>query len=315
MTRLTYFITGCALLVGCALACSGVAPEDPATEADASVSPPSAPPGEPAALPTTLAEDLDAGLRRPPQPGSGGQDLRGSRALDTNETLALGTHPQRRLEAPSRGCSDASFLQYQIGGPMPGPVVKLIPVFVGSNVAPYVTSNIGPFLTDLQNSRYMGWLRDEYGAPWVHFDGTAYTIPALTTDAGNVTDSQIQTALQSAIPNPLPSGPNYLYILHLPPGVVVSKPGLGTQCQAWSGYHSSIPNTSIAYAVMADFSVATDAGNCGALATCGLTPSPNGWYDALTQTESHEIAEALTDPFWHRTHRPVRTTGRRVRWK
>jgi hypothetical protein len=106
-----------------------------------------------------------------------------------------------------------------------------------------------------------------------------------TPDPGqSVTDQAVQSMLQNEIANnaafPQP-GPNTLYFVYLPTGVVSVQNG-GSSCQSFCGYHNDI-NGQIFYALMPH----PDCNGCtGTLAV----------FDALTSTSSHELCEAITDP-------------------
>jgi hypothetical protein len=101
---------------------------------------------------------------------------------------------------------------------------------------------------------------------------------ALTTiPSGNVTDAQIQTALEGAInaktlPQP---DENTLYAIYFPPGVRITIDG-DTSCLGFGAYHDATPLTQhhAAYAVMPD---------------CGDS------FSGVTSVSSHELVEAITD--------------------
>jgi hypothetical protein len=111
------------------------------------------------------------------------------------------------------------------------------------------------------------------------------TTTITSPDVGQtVADSDIQTMLQNAIANntlPQPTA-NTLYFVYFPTGVVVEQGG-SSSCQAFCGYHDTINNGQIFYAV----EPYPDCSGCtGNLAV----------FDALTTTSSHELCEAITDP-------------------
>jgi hypothetical protein len=99
----------------------------------------------------------------------------------------------------------------------------------------------------------------------------------------HATDSTIRHLLQQEIVSnpafPKPS-PNLLYFVYLPPGVSLTSQG-GKSCMTFCGYHDSIDGQ-IFYAAM------PYPGCNGCLG--GLSD-----LDALTQTSSHELCEAITD--------------------
>jgi hypothetical protein len=110
---------------------------------------------------------------------------------------------------------------------------------------------------------------------------TTITSPQLRN---SVSDHAIQHMLEQEIASnaafPQPNA-NLLYFVYLPPGVSVSQGG-SRSCQAFCGYHDTINNGQIYYAVMP---YAGCTGCTGGLAV----------FNALTGTSSHELSEAITD--------------------
>jgi hypothetical protein len=111
------------------------------------------------------------------------------------------------------------------------------------------------------------------------------TATVTTPDTGqSVTDADIQNMLQNEIANntafPQPTA-NTLYFVYLPTGVTVQQGG-GSSCQVFCGYHDNI-NGQIFYGV----EPYPDCAGC----TANLAV-----FDALTNTSSHELCEAITDP-------------------
>jgi hypothetical protein len=111
------------------------------------------------------------------------------------------------------------------------------------------------------------------------------TTTVTTPDTGqSVTDTDIQNMLQNQIATntsfPQP-GANTLYFVYLPTGVTVEQGG-SSSCQSFCGYHDSI-NGQIFYAVEPYPDCAGCTGNLAV-------------FDALTNTSSHELCEAITDP-------------------
>jgi hypothetical protein len=111
------------------------------------------------------------------------------------------------------------------------------------------------------------------------------TTTITTPDVGQtVTDADIQTMIQNAIANntlPQPNA-NTLYFVYFPSGVVVQLDG-SSSCQSFCGYHDTINNGQIFYAV----EPYPDCSGC----TGGLTA-----FEAITTTSSHELCESITDP-------------------
>ncbi len=118
---------------------------------------------------------------------------------------------------------------------------------------------------------------------------------ASPAPATSVSDTAIraflrkQLAAKKKIPAPTP---NSLYLLFLPPGVRVSAFG-SLSCQSFCGYHDAI-DKKIFYAVM-------PFPGCSGCRGGGIA-----MLDALTETSSHELCEAITDPIpghgWYDDH-------------
>lgn len=110
------------------------------------------------------------------------------------------------------------------------------------------------------------------------------TTTITTSDPGtSVDDSAIQQLLNNGIANntfPQPTA-NTLYFVYLPSGVTVTQGG-SSSCSSFCGYHDAI-NSQIFYAVMPY----PDCSGCSSNLTI---------INALTQTSSHELCEAITDP-------------------
>ncbi len=116
----------------------------------------------------------------------------------------------------------------------------------------------------------------------------AYTVGVghLSTQApAQIDDAQISTFIRSKIVSkdlPYPTA-NTLYVIFYPDGTDITLQG-STSCQSFGGYHNEFAmtaNLSVAYAVI------PRCGGFGQMA--GI--------DELTATTSHELVEAVTDPF------------------
>ena len=114
--------------------------------------------------------------------------------------------------------------------------------------------------------------------------GSRIGTTTITTDPGtSVDDTAIQQMLNTGIANntfPKPTA-NTLYFVYLPSGVTVTQGG-SSSCTAFCGYHDDI-NSQIFYAIMP-------------YPDCTGCESTLAVLDALTQTSSHELCEAITDP-------------------
>jgi len=145
---------------------------------------------------------------------------------------------------------------------------------------------IGQFFEFILSSQLIDRLA-EYGVdgqPISH--GTLVGAALISMQLGaQISDAQIQQLLQQLISNnptfPQPA-PNRLYFLYFPPNVEVAS-GNDRSCQQYCGYHSAMQGN-IYYAVMPF--------PCEGGCTGGLS-----LLDALTSVTSHELCEAITDPF------------------
>lgn len=145
---------------------------------------------------------------------------------------------------------------------------------------------IGVFFNDILQSELIEQL-NEYNVAGQTI-GTGQIINAtlvLGTLGNQLSDAQLQAMLHNLISGnanfPQPS-PNRLYFMYLPSGVEVVS-GSDRSCQQFCGYHSATQD-GIYYAVMPY--------PCDGSCTGGLST-----LDALTAVSSHELCEAITDPF------------------
>lgn len=105
----------------------------------------------------------------------------------------------------------------------------------------------------------------------------------MTLTGRQVTDAQIQQAIQSWIANKTVPAPtdNTLYFVYLPPNVLSIMPSGDLSCSQFCGYHNAIGN--VYYAVVPYVS-------------CNGCVFPGDFLDTLTEVSSHELVEAITDP-------------------
>jgi hypothetical protein len=198
--------------------------------------------------------------------------------------------------------------------------LRIVPIYPHVREAaapvPLLTYRGGPLLTNIEVFTVF------WGAPWLDPANSAfiqqmnsffdtilasalmdqlaeYSVPGKTIGRGvllgtrtetanspgkSVTDAAIQNFLQSLISAgtlPAPSS-NSLYFIFLPPGTVVRQGGAAS-CKDFCGYHDTISDGNIFYAVM------PFPGCSGCLGSLDTFP-------ALTSTSSHELCEAVTDP-------------------
>ena len=152
---------------------------------------------------------------------------------------------------------------------------------------------IADFYAGVTNSNFIDWL-NEYStaiaaqagshkgsAGTNQYIGRGNYVAAITlanVPAGNVTDAQIQSALDGGIADgtlPAPDD-NTLYAVYFPPGVTITLDG-STSCSGFGAYHDAIIETQrhdTYYLVMPD---------------CGSS------FKSMTSTSSHELIEAITD--------------------
>jgi hypothetical protein len=176
------------------------------------------------------------------------------------------------------------------GGPLLSSV-QVFTVFWGSawTQSPQLdlAGQINDFFTFIVTSPLLDQLAAEYQVPAFpigqgSFAGT-FTI-ADADPAAQVSDGDIQNLLQQQLgSNPAfpAAGPDNLYFVFTPPGVIVSL-GADLSCSVFCGYHDAI-NGSIFYAVVPS----PDCAGC-------QTPSA-ATLDAVTVISSHELCEAITD--------------------
>ena len=178
------------------------------------------------------------------------------------------------------------------------PIAKVYVVWWGdpANINAAVTAakgGIADFYAGVTNSPFMDWL-NEYStnisaqagshmgmAGTGQFIGRGNYVRSITLTkipTGNVTDAQIQTALDAALDDgtlPEPDD-NSIYAIYFPSGVSISLDG-SASCQGFGAYHEAILETkrkNVIYLVMPD---------------CG------GSFKGMCSVSTHELVEALTD--------------------
>jgi hypothetical protein len=194
------------------------------------------------------------------------------------------------LVAPGPGIQAPPTPQLTYGG---GPLVTAVDVFTvfwgeawSAAAQQSLVTSLNAFFGFIVASPYVDQL-SEYDTPASHirrgrFVGTAtVTAPPLGT---TVTDTAIRQMLEQQLAGKTSfpaAGPNTVYFVFLPPGVLVAAGG-DRSCQAFCGYHDHI-NAQVFYAVVPYPGCAGCLGGLGPL-------------DALTSISAHELAEAITDP-------------------
>ena len=176
-----------------------------------------------------------------------------------------------------------------------GPILNKpiwVPVFF-ANEDPAMKMQILDFLGKVGTSQYWSDALSEYGV------GPGATWPAVVelqeTPPASLTDQEIQIWLAGKLDADDPALPaakaNMIYVLHYPSGTTITLPsgfnGTSTSCVEFGGYHSDVHldtnhfKTDVVYAV---------------IPRCDQFGKFSG-IDAITTTESHELAEAATDPY------------------
>jgi hypothetical protein len=192
------------------------------------------------------------------------------------------------------------------GGPVIG-AVEVIPIYWGaawaSGTNATLATQLDSFFDFIVTSSYMDLLHEystastsiQHGKrlPSVHVSASE---PGTVTPTGRqVTDAQIQTALQGWIANhtvPATTA-NTLYFIFLPPNVVSLSFG-SQSCTGYCGYHDHVGG--VYYAVIP-------------FVNCSGCVFPGNFLDTLTEVCSHEFAEAVTDPQLNAWFDPVTGPG------
>jgi hypothetical protein len=210
--------------------------------------------------------------------------------MDVDNGMVSNVYP-----APHPGVPQIAYL----GGPVLNSP-KLVPVFFADE-DPMIQPKLVDFVNKIGGTMYFAAATAEYNV------NPAKSLPpvVLTEKAPAQTDdSAIQSWLAAKLNANDPAWPapdaNTLYILHYPSTTGITQQtamGLQVSCQNFGGYHNSTTldamhgTMDVAYAVIpqcAQFYPASAPG----------TPQPHfTGLDAITGPESHEIMEAVTDPY------------------
>ena len=174
-----------------------------------------------------------------------------------------------------------------------GPVLaspRFVPVFFGDDDPAFV-AQVEDFLAKVGGTNYWKAAVSEYGVgPGVSTAGVHLTETAPT----NLSDGQIRAWLEGKLNSDDPAFPvadkNTLYVLHYTAGTSISLPGGGgaeSSCVQFGGYHGEARLNSLHGGISVAYAVIPRCGNFD-----GLTG-----IDAVTGAGSHELAEAVTDPY------------------
>lgn len=189
-----------------------------------------------------------------------------------------------------------------------GPVIsnpRVLTVFWGSSVNGTLQRDLGPFYAATVNSTHMDWL-DQYATFGVAVDGRQgtnqhlgrgsyigeFVINPIHTSK-KIDDKDIQAEIEAQVANHVLPAPdnNTVYMVHFPAGITISIEGMkscANFCAYHNGFQSKAMNSNVFYGVMPDVT----AGACSF--GCGM--SSNG-FESTTMVSSHELFEAITDPF------------------
>ncbi len=180
-----------------------------------------------------------------------------------------------------------------------GPVISHVKVFVvfwGIGVDSQIQLNIGPFYQNILDSGYMDGLA-QYATNVSAIDGRAGTGQTIgrgrllgeTTitpknQNTNLSDEMIQKELEFQISSGAlpPADADTLYMIYLPAGFQVSLPDSSHSCwgeKALLGYHEGFKS---------------QAGNS---IFYGVIPDCTASFREVSAVSSHEMVEAVTDPF------------------
>lgn len=209
---------------------------------------------------------------------------------DVDNGMVSTTYPASHFVAPQIAWS---------GGPVLASP-KLVPVFFANEDA-FMQMQLTDYVSKIGGTQYFAAATAEYGiSPAVSLS------PVILTETApdQIDDTDIQTWLAGKLNADDPAWPapdaNTVYLLHYPEGTGVTQHtsvGVLLACQNFGGYHNSTPldvahaSMDVAYAVLprcATFYPATAP---------GTKQTKYIGIDAATGIESHEILEAVTDPF------------------
>jgi len=192
-----------------------------------------------------------------------------------------------------------------------------VAVFWNSNVNAQIQANMGQFYADVTQSTYWPWLQEydsvgltsgghngDQAILGVSSGGSFVIVPSLcpasTTTTCKITDAQLQAELTRQINGGVLPAPaldctgnaKTVYMVSFPPNISLTGPtGVGKSCVQFCAYHNTgtygSTGTALVYAALMDEFSGGCATGCGSNAT-GLENS--------TDTASHELVEAVTDP-------------------
>jgi hypothetical protein len=183
------------------------------------------------------------------------------------------------------------------------PHVQVQPLYYGSDWSKNPTDSrmarkLDGYLKYVVQSPYMDMLKkDGYGVGRGRFDPGKFVTANLdrtNSSSGSVSDSQLRSALQSAISHGALEAPdrNRLYVVYVEKNLVVDQ-SFGNSQSDFLGYHGAFAGRD-ASGHKADIHYAVITYPGGRVGNASLP-----WLSTLgqlTQVTSHELAEAVTDP-------------------
>ncbi len=177
-----------------------------------------------------------------------------------------------------------------------GPVISHVKVFVvywGSEVNTELQVKLKPFYQSILSSNYMDVLA-QYKTDIPAMDGRPGTGQTIghgnfigqqtiepKNQATTLTDRMIQKELSLQIAKGVLPAPdeNTLYMLYFPQGIIIKGPGgSGDSCQTFDAYHDGFKAL-------------------GGAIFYGVMPDCEENFESVTVASSHEMIEAVTDPF------------------
>ncbi|HZS35577.1 MAG TPA: carbohydrate binding domain-containing protein [Polyangia bacterium] len=206
--------------------------------------------------------------------------------LNINGAHIMPIHHPGDGDSVSSAVSSSPHLVYN-GGPVLSSV-NIQTVFWNSSVSNQ--SRLNAFYTAVTASAYFDWL-SEYNTPSQTIGRGTFGGSVVASGAtGNVTDGQIQSQVAALIDAGRVAAPtaNSLYMVHFPPGAVISMSDGSRSCSTFCAYHSSFSHNghNVYYGVLPDVA----SGGCQN--GCGSNSDP---FNNQTSVSSHEMIEAVTD--------------------
>jgi hypothetical protein len=205
--------------------------------------------------------------------------------------MLLAIHPSAHagpvfFSTPDCGSSCPTDLEYY-GGPVMTGQVNVYVIWYGNWGSNSAQTILPSFFSSWANTSY-GNIAMAYGtgaggnvSTQVTFGGATNTTDYLGDNLSDANVQQIVANAQSS--NQLPLDTNGVYFVYTAPGIREEFDNVAC------GYHSNFGDTK--------YSWVTSATGCDFLSDGTSTVSGNLRADSLTETSSHELYEALTDPY------------------